>query len=107
MVLTGDDACCKMAALAKTFPSLGPRFCNGAEYGLDPWDAAKRASCVATWTSQEQQIVDFLLSVWNPGAERGGVFNFVDAAAALDVGDRAALVAWALEPFTCSGGSDE
>lgn len=99
-MLTDNEKRQRMVALAKTFPSLVSRCAEGVDCGLDPWDAAKLATCAELWTSGQQQIVAFLLSVWNSQQELGGTFKLVDAMVKWDAGDREALVAWALHPFS-------
>lgn len=89
----------RMTALARTVPSIRSKFNRANECGLDPWNPSKIAQCVHEWTSTEQQIVAFLLSVWNSQQELGGRFTMVDAITRWGDGDRKTLVDWALNPF--------
>jgi len=59
--------------------------------GRDPWDSAKLATASVAWTSAQQQIVAFLLSVWN-SKQVLSTFNLVDAVSKWEAGDREALV---------------
>lgn len=78
---------------------MADRLRSSPDCGIDPWQPGILAERAKEWTSKEQQIVAFLLSVWNVRQELGGPFNLVEAMRDWEDGDRQAILAWAVNPF--------
>jgi hypothetical protein len=91
----------RMATLAESFPTL-----KGVK-GLVPWDPVLLAEQLGSpaRTSASANAILFVLSVWNPGFQGGGVdlvktpFDLHSAMWAWDDQHRQAFLAWVTNPF--------
>ncbi len=64
------------------------------------FDPDKAAELLGKISTGEANCLLFILNVWNPGyaEEKGWRFNFFDAVAGIDRGNRDAIIAWMQNP---------
>ncbi len=96
--MTGErlDLEAKMAAFAKTFPSLRPA------PGVAVWHAMAldRWAAKAAVSHGELVTARFVLAVWDAGTEwQCGRFDLMDALRVWDPGHRRAFLSWVVDPW--------
>jgi hypothetical protein len=109
---TDEDECVRVARLsrlARSFPALASA---PARLFAAPWDPIEFAEYYRPASSGEKDAALFVLSVWNPTTDwrklaklardrspTGGFFDVHRALGNWDVGNRAAFLAWARDPW--------
>lgn len=82
-------------ALAASFPCLEDKVAGMTSFDADEW--MERSG---PWSSGEKRCALFIVNVWNPGyaKSQGWDFNLFDFAGGVDIDNRAALLAWMIDP---------
>lgn len=92
----------KMTQLARRFPQFAlPAGTKCDVHGVDPFDAAFLARSCRGWSHGEVCVVQFLVTLYDPGAEDWpcGRFDVMEALAVWDTPNREVFTAWVEAPW--------
>jgi len=93
-----DEPTQQILGVARSFPCLRVKLLN---YNPERFEPERFRKMSGYWSSGEQRLARFVLTVWNSSwaREHGCLFDFAQDVVGLDGIHRAALAAWVTDPL--------